>query len=139
MIPAADLYPAIATRLHTAGVGVWKTSGMYADSETGIVIKRMPATPHTVITLTLYDRPMNFNPRFTHERLRLQARVRTPTGRVIDVDTLAEKVTAALIGDHMDWSGIPVTKCHRASYLPVGEDSNGRPEISMNFELILPR
>lgn len=139
MTPATSLYEAVAVVLHSAGAGVWKPSGVYTDAETGIVLKRMPQTPDAAIVLTIYDRDRHTDPGLPDEMVRLQVRVRTAKGRPDSVDTLAEAVTAALTGDHLDWSGITITQSRRASYLPLGFDSSDRPEISMNFGLLLPR
>lgn len=139
MIPATNLYEAIAAAIHTASAGVWKTGRAYTDTETGIVIKKMPQSPDNAIVLTIYDRKTQPDPRLPDELVRLQVRVRTAKGRPDSVDLLAEAVTSAITGDHLDWSGIRVTKCMRTSYLPLGFDSSDRPEISMNFDLILPR
>lgn len=139
MIPATSLYEAIATVLHTFGAGIWKPSGVYAESETGIVIKKMPQSPDSIISLTIYDRDTSPNPGLTHETIRIQIRLRTPKGRPDSVDSLAEHVTTALSGHHLDWTENTVTRCHRRSYMPLGEDANGRNELTLNFELILPR
>ncbi len=139
MIPATQLYEAAALVLDTAGAGVWKPDGAYTKTETGIILKKMPTAPDNTIVLTLYGRDTNPSPALTHEIINLQVRVRTAKGRPDSVDTLAEHVTAALHGDHLNWSGIAITKCHRISYLPLGFDANDRPEISLNFQLILPR
>lgn len=139
MIPATSLYEATAAVLDAAGVGLWKPSGVYGAGETGIVIKKMPQAPDSIISLTIYDRDTSPNPELTHETIRLQVRLRTTKGRPDSVDSLAEDVTTALSGHHLDWTGTTVTRCHRRSYMPLGEDANGRNELTLNFELILPR
>jgi len=138
MKPATDIYEAIATRLHTKGAAVWNPTGIYTPTQCGIILKKMPASPDNAVVLTIYDRPTSMSRRTREDTIRLQIRARTSKGRPDSVDTLAENITTALEGDHQTWSNILFAHIRRISYLPLGFDANDRPEISMNFELILP-
>lgn len=138
MTAASVLLEAIAQRLAAAGVGTWSPTGAYTTGQTGITISTMPQAPDRAIVLTLYDRVEHEDPDLTDELVRLQVRVRTAKGRPDAADTLAETVHAALRAHHVVWSGVPITRVHRRSYLPLGLDSNGRPEVSMNYEVLLP-
>lgn len=138
MTPATTLYEAIAQQIAAHTTAKWSPTGAYLPGDIGITIKKMPQTPDAVIALTIHDRDTHRDPGLPDELIRFQARLRTGKGRPDNVDELAEEVTAALQGDHQDWSGIRVTKCHRYSYIPMGFDQNDRPELALNFELILP-
>lgn len=136
--PAVSLYEAIATRIAARTDAVWNPTGAYSASQTGIVFKAMPQSPDSAVVLTIHDRPKHQDPGLPDEMIRVQVRLRTPKGNPIAVDTLAEAVTAALEGDHLLWSGITVTTCRRYSHIPMGFDANQRPELALNFELIIP-
>lgn len=138
MTAASVLLEAIAQRLAAVGVGTWSPNVRYEAGQTGITISTMPQAPDCAIVLTLYDRVEHEDPDLTDELVRLQVRVRTAKGRPDAADTLAEAVHAAIRAHHVVWSDIPITRVHRRSYLPLGLDSNGRPEVSMNYELLLP-
>lgn len=137
-VPATALYTALAERLHAAGVATWNPAGVYTPGQTGITLAVMPTAPDRAVVLTVYERDEHTDPALTDERVRVQVRVRTAKGRPDGADTLAEAVHAVLRAHHVTWSGVLITRVHRVSYLPLGLDSNGRPEVSMNYELLLP-
>jgi len=49
-----NLLTGIAQLLATAGLGVWRDTGIYTAAETGIVFDTVPQAPDRVITLTDY-------------------------------------------------------------------------------------
>lgn len=138
MIPATDLYEAIAIRIAARTDAIWNPAGAYTADQTGIVFKAMPQSPDSVVALAIHDRDEHRDPNLPDELIRFQVRLRTPKGNPVAVDTLAEAVTSALKGDHMDWSGFTITTCRRYSYIPMGFDTNMRPELALNFEALLP-
>lgn len=138
MTAAEALYAAIATQIAAHTTAVWNPTGIYTASQTGITIKAMPQSPDSIVALTIHDRDDHRDPGLPDQAIRFQVRLRTPKGNPVTVDTLAEAVTAALKGDHMNWGGITITTCHRYSYIPMGFDANNRPELALNFELLLP-
>lgn len=134
--PTKLVAEAAARRLAEAGVAVWNPTGMYTADQKAITIKAVPQDPDQVIALTVYSKQRSPNPDLTDEVVMLQVRVRA--GRYpTDVDDLADAADVALSGHHLEWPGLTVARAHRVSYMPLGPDSNGRHETTMNYELRL--
>ncbi|MBG0560726.1 minor capsid protein [Actinoplanes aureus] len=120
-----------AEHLHSAGVGVWRTSGIYTAGETAIVIRAIPPSPDQLITLASY--PVASAPGLADVTEGLQIRVRgTKDPRVAsDIgDAIFDLLDSA---EGLRWGGIPIVQVWRQSYAPLGTDSSGRWEISHNY------
>lgn len=138
-IGAHDLLVAFAHRLAGSGVADFDPVGMYQPDQVGVVFEVVPDTPTSVVVLSVYDRQGNRNPRLTNEMVYLQARVRTGPRAPVDVHTLAEAVHAQLeTHREISVSGAVLPRVHRISYIPMGRDSKDRPEISLNYEVVVP-
>jgi hypothetical protein len=130
----SDLLTGAAEYLAAAGVGVWSPTGTYTDTDTGIVIGRMPATPDRAIVLALYDVDTTS---LSHVLAGLQVRCRGPrTSDPRPVSDLADAVYEALHGaQHVTLGGVRVPLIWRQSHAWIGADDNRREETASNFYL----
>src|SRR5690606_22439626 len=120
--------------LDDAGVGVWRTSGIYTAGETGIVIRAVPQTPDRVITLAAYPLGTGI-PGVADHQTAVQIRIRGTTDPRV-CDDLADAVYEALDGlGNVTLDGVDVVQAWRQSYTSLGQDSNGRWERSENYYL----
>lgn len=126
------LLTGLAEHLAAAGIGVWHADGStYTAGEVGILIRAIPQAPDQVITLAPYvvASPIGM----ADYTLGVQVRCRgTRDPRV--VEDLGDAVFDLLdsIG-RTTWGGVPIVDCYRQSYAALGQDSNGRWEVSHNY------
>jgi hypothetical protein len=134
-----DLLHGLAQLLAADGVGVYRDTGVYTDAETGIVIGRVPQSPPAIVALIPY--PLTDDPTLSDSVLGLQLRFRVDGYDPRDVTDLADAAFDSLQG-HPGANLSPTARlliAERTSGVPLGEDSNGRPEWSDSYQLTLHR
>ncbi|MFY1658577.1 minor capsid protein [Micromonospora sp. WMMD1274] len=125
------LLTGLAQHIHAAGVAVWRPTGGYQPTETGIVVRGIPSSPDRIITLAPY--PVTTTPGVADVTQGVQLRLRGTTDpRVVEDlgDALFDLLDSAT---GLVWSGIPVVHVYRQSYAALGADGNGRWESSHNY------
>jgi hypothetical protein len=133
-----DLMTGVAQRLHAAGVGVWKPTGAYLDTEVGIVLGVPSQQPPSLIALAVYR--VADDPALSDSVVGLQVRVRGSDEDPRKADDLADGVFDALQGLHgADVNGVRLVYSRRTSMLPLGVDGNGRQERTDNYDLTVHR
>lgn len=134
-----DLLHGLAQLLAADGVGVYRDTGVYADTETGIVIGTVPQNPPAVVALIPY--PLTDDPTLSDSVQGLQLRFRVDGSDPRDVTDLSDLAFNSLQGrGAVDLS--PTARlllAERRSGIPLGEDANGRPEWADTYQLTLHR
>ncbi|MEV5509049.1 minor capsid protein [Streptomyces orinoci] len=126
-----DLLDGLARLLHEQSVGVYRTDGPYAASETAITIDATPPTPDRVICLSAY--PVTESSALTDTTTGIQVRTRGGLDPR-DVTALDDAVFDVLHGaGPFQWGAAHVQLIFRASAAPIGADSSGRAERSSNY------
>jgi hypothetical protein len=132
-----DLLDGYARLIAEAGVGIYRESGQYTTTETGITIAKVPDTPDRIITLTPYD--VDSTSGLTDVTEGLQIRFRTGPDPRPALD-LEDAVFEALhMREHTLVGGIPVALSWRQSWSWIGADARGRLELTANYYLRLSR
>ncbi|MEU1141777.1 minor capsid protein [Streptomyces sp. NPDC005885] len=126
----SSLLDGIAALLAEAGVGVWRPDGVIEDPDTGIFRGVMPDTPDRAVGLTAY--PVTDDDT-TNAATGVQARMRA--GRHPDaIDDLADAVWDVLHNrQHYDLNGVHVSLSWRQSQAWIGQDAQGRMELTSNY------
>lgn len=93
-----NLATGFAQLLAASGVGTWNPAGMYASTDTGIVLKVMPTVPDNAITLSTY--PVTDDPTTADTVTGLQVKTRSGGQDPRPVDDLADEVFDQLQGLH---------------------------------------
>ena len=130
-----NLRTGIAAALNTAAIGVWREASAYAAGETAIVFGTFPQDPARAVCLSLYG--VGDEPSLSDSTIGLQVRTRWDGQDPRLVDDLAALVLDYLHGK-TDWTlstGVHVVQCLRKSWVPLGQDTNGRWERSDNYYL----
>ncbi len=126
------LLTGLAEHLQTAGVGLWRPTGVYQPADTAIVIRNIPQSPDRVITLAAYPVGQDAQGLADHTS-GVQIRVRAGVDPR-ECDDLADAVYDLLdSAAGLVFGGIPVVQMWRQSYTPLGQDSNSRWERSENY------
>jgi hypothetical protein len=134
-----DVLHGVALILSGAGVGTYRESGAYLDTETGIVIGKVPQTPAAIIALNPY--PLTDDATLSDSVLGMQVRCRVDGQDPRDVTDLTDAVFDVLQA-HPSTDLSPTARlliAERTSGVPLGEDSNGRPEWADSYQLQLHR
>jgi len=132
----ASLLTAVAQLLAGAGAGVWKPTGVYLDSEVGIILGVPTQAPPSQIALAAYN-PSD-DSALSDSVVQVQVRMRgADMGKV---DDLADVVFDALQGLRGTTVGTGrLVYARRHSALPLGVDGNGRFERTDNYTLTVHR
>lgn len=119
-----DLLTGLAVELQAAGIGSWDEAGIYADSETGIVLGNVPQSPPRIITLSAYG--VSDHPTLSDSVVGVQVRCRWEGEDPRPVDDLADRVYNHLHGKvAMELTtGVVIIQCLRQSASPLGQDAN---------------
>lgn len=127
-----DLLTGVAEHLAAQGVGTWRTTGVYAATETGIVLGLLPPSPDNVIALTGYS--VSDDPTLSDGVMGVQVRTRTKGLDPRPTADLADAIFDALqgLGDVV-LGGVRVQIVTRQSWVPLGADANGRQQRSDNY------
>lgn len=128
-----DLAVGFAQLLADVSVGTWKSSGVYAPTETGIVLRALPQAPDRVIVLSAYgvDDDLTMGDDVTG----LQVTTRWGGGDPRMTDDLADLVFNQLHAMPRTTlsTGIVVEQCFRRSVVSIGQDGNSRWRTTQNF------
>lgn len=139
MITDRVLLDALAQWMHTLGIAVYDTEGMYGTPVLpAVVFGAMPDTPHNAVTLNVYDtsiaRDDTGNPDYW-----VQFRFRAQGNDPRAVGDMADQLAAHLL-DHTHVALTPqveVRHAHRTVRTPVGMDTNRRYERADSYRLSL--
>jgi len=126
-----EVVAALAEHIAAAGMGTWRPTGVYAATETGIVVKAMPPTPNRVIVISPY--PVAESAHLSDLTLGLQLRCRGSKDPR-DVDEMADDLRELLHGARGLVLG-PARIAHlwRQSHASTGVHANDRWTTSSNF------
>jgi hypothetical protein len=133
---ATDLSNGIATMISNAGIAVYNTSSVYADSATGIVFKDMPAKPDRCVVITVV--PLTDQISMPLGQVMVQVRTRGNPGAPLDVDDLGDSIFAVLHGTTaLTFNSVYVNQMNRHLSVPMGMDSLKRWERADQYYLDL--
>lgn len=122
-----DIVVGVAGLIDAAGLATFKPSGVYADSETGVIFKVVPAKPDRVVVLTAV--PMSDDISMPLGQVMLQVRTRGLPNNPLDVDDLAGPIFDLLQGRTYDTFGdTTVIQVRRTTSIPNGQDAAERFE-----------
>jgi len=128
-----NLLTGIAHLLADANLGTWRDTGIYAATETGIILDTVPATPDRVITLT--DYVVSDDPTLSDSIIGVQVRTRwggADPRPVKDLDGGIFNALHGLEGVTLT-GGVRVVSCFRRSGTSMGQDISNRWGRSSNF------
>lgn len=127
-----SLLTGIAQMLAGAGVGVWRSTGAYTATETGIVFDVIPQAPDQAITLT--DYPVSDDPTLSDSVIGVQVRTRWGGQDPRPVKDLDGAVFDALHGlESVTLGGVHVVSMVRRSGVSLGQDTSNRWMRSSNY------
>lgn len=131
----SNLLTGLAVYLAAGSIeAVYRTSGVFAALETGIVLGSIPQTPDRVITLTVYD--SDDDPALSDSEVRVQVRCRAEGADKRKVDDLGAAIFN-LLQHKLDLvlsTGVKVGQIHRVSGpASLGQDGNSRWSTSSNY------
>lgn len=128
------LLEAIAVRLAAAGVGIYRDSGAYSETERGIVFGIVPPSPSGVLTLAVYQIGQDPDPDLPGRHWRVQVRGREH-GALVLADVM-EDVQTALTAHRTEWDGTRISRCWRLNVAVLGVDDNQRSERADNYHIL---
>lgn len=132
-----NLTHGLAEHLAAAGTGVYRATGVYSDTEVGIVIGAVPTSPPRVLALTPYPLVDDVDQADSVLGLQVRARAGPDPREALD---LLDAVFDVLHGaTHLDLSGSLVHLARRTTSLPLGRDHNGRYEHADTYQLTAHR
>lgn len=117
--------------LEDSGVGVWSTSGGYADSDVAIVLTNPPPSPDRAVALIPY--PVDDDPTLSDSTVGIQVRTRGTADPTVAADLDDDVFDALQNLAGTDVGGVRVTGVRRVSGVSLGEDKNGRYERTSNY------
>lgn len=134
-----DLLEGVAQYLAAGGVGVWKSSGVYTSTETGIILRTLPQSPDRVIVLAAY--PVANDPSLSTTVTGMQVTTRWGGADPRPTDDLTDAVFDRLHGAHgIDLpGGIRLVECLHRSGSTQGQDANQRWRNADNYYLTTHR
>lgn len=131
---AEDISVGFTQIITAAGFAVFNQSAIYADSDTAVVFKAVPAKPDRLVTITVV--PLTDDLAAPQGQLMVQLRYRGIAGNPLDVDTLADAIktlfhglTKTVMGAHT------VVQCDRRQSVPLGQDDLKRWSRADQFYL----
>lgn len=125
-----------AQLLATASVATWKSTGVYAAAETGIVLGGLPQSPDRVIAVAAYG--VDDDPALSDSTIGLQVTTRWGGQDPRPVGDLTGQVFEELHGRHdfdllTGADVVHVVQCLRRSWTSLGQDANQRWRVVQNF------
>lgn len=124
----------LATYLAEHGIGTYRPSGVYDDTETGIVVGTVPQQPPRIVALTPY--PLATDATQADDVIGLQVRARSAGTDPRDALDLSDAAFDVLVGaTHLDLSGVVVHLVEHTGSAPMGRDASGRYEHVSNYQL----
>lgn len=131
---AEDISVGFAQIIDAADIAVFNAGGIYADSDTGVVFKAVPAKPDRLVTVTVV--PLTDEIAAPQGQVMVQLRYRGLPGEPLDVDALADNIkplfhglTNTVMGAHT------VVQCDRRQSVPLGQDDLKRWSRADQFYL----
>jgi hypothetical protein len=127
------LLTGIAQLLAAANLGVWRDTGIYTATETGIVFDVVPQSPDNIITLT--DYAVSDDPTLSDSVIGVQVRTRCAGQDPRPVKDLDGAIFNALHGLESVTlaGGVHVVSMVRRSGVSLGIDANNRWMRSSNY------
>jgi hypothetical protein len=129
-----DLLNGIAGMIVTAGIGVLNTNGVYASTDTGIIMLVMPGSPDRVIVLNAVSQGDNIT--IPLGQVMVQVRVRGLPNNPLDALDLSDSIFAVLHGaTNLTFGSVHVIQMNRKVNVPMGQDDVKRSEIADQYYL----
>lgn len=128
----SDLGTGLAEHLASNDIGEWDTTGVYATTDTGIVVGAMPPTPDRCIVITAYTSAEEYADQ-ADTVVMVQARCRA--GRhPDDVNDLADEIKDLIDGaTYLTLNGVEIVQILWRSGAWLGRDANDRFERTDNY------
>lgn len=128
-----NLLNGFAYLLDAAAVGTFDLTGAYTANQTGIVFKKLPQSPGSVIGLSTY--PITDDPTLSDSVTGLQVLTRSAVANSSATDDLADLVFDHLHGlyDVLLSSGVRVVQCLHHGGGSLGQDDQDRWVRSDNY------
>jgi hypothetical protein len=126
----SSILTGLAELLDSAGLGVYRPDGVYADDEVGIFLHRLPEAPDKAYAITPY--PVE-DTGLTDVTDGIQIRMRAgPDPR--EVLDMADAVRDLLhMRENTLAGGVRLALIWRQSQAPMGQDAHGREELTSNY------
>lgn len=126
----SQIITGLAQLLDAAGLGVYRTDGVYADAETGIFLHRMPEGPDKAYAITPYPvEDTGLSDVIDGVQIRMRA---GPDPR--EVLDMADAVRDLLhMREALVVGGVRLSLIWRDSQAPMGQDQHGREELTSNY------
>lgn len=132
----SDLCLGLAQYLSSNGVGVYKASGGYVSTDTGIFIKGLPDTPDRAISITTYA--TSDMVKIAQTTVRVQFWLRGIPNNTLDVDDLGDALFELVQGmENRDFGAAHVIQAYRISSGQLGSDTANRAQRSDNYQFDL--
>ncbi|MFD4788799.1 minor capsid protein [Streptomyces sp. NPDC058459] len=127
----SSLLDGIAGLLAEADIGVWRPDSVLQDGEVGIFRATMPDSPDRALALTAY--PVTDDDT-ANAITGVQVRMRAGPDGVDAIDDMADVVFDVLHNRrHFEVGGVHVALSWRNSQGWIGQDSQGRMELTANY------
>lgn len=131
---ADDISRGFAQMVEDSGLAVFNEAGAYGPTDTGVVMKAVPAAPDRLVTITVV--PLSDDIAAPQGQVMVQLRYRGLPNNPLDVDNLADAVkplfhglTNTVMGAHT------VVQCDRRQSVPLGQDELKRWSRADQFYL----
>jgi hypothetical protein len=129
-----DLLNGLAGMVVAGGLGVFNPNGIYAASDTGIIMLIMPASPDRVIVLNAVSQGDNIT--MPLGQVMVQVRVRGLPNNPLDALDLSDSLFGILHGTRdLTFGSVHVIQMNRKVNVPMGQDSAKRTEIVDQYYL----
>jgi len=132
---ATDISVGLASVIAGAGLGiVYNPTTAYTASQTGIVMKSVPATPDRVVVISVI--PMSDELAAPSGEVTVQIRTRGTPNSALDVDDLADSIKPILHGlKAQTWGSVQLVQMFRNNAVTLGQDDSKRWERVDDYTL----
>lgn len=132
---ATDISVGIASLIAGAGLGVtYSTTTPYTATQTGVVMKSVPATPDRVVVISVI--PMTDELAAPSGQVMVQIRTRGIPDNALDVDELADSIKPVLHGlKGLTWGTVQLVQMVRNNAVTLGQDQSKRWERVDDYTL----
>jgi hypothetical protein len=129
-----DLLNGLAGMIAAAGFGVFNPNGVYASTDTGIIMLIMPGSPDRVIVLNAVSQGDNIT--IPLGQVMVQVRVRGLPNNPLDALDLSDSIFAILHGTKdLTFGSVHVIQMNRKVNVPMGQDDVKRSEMVDQYYL----
>jgi hypothetical protein len=132
----SDLLLGLAQLVSDASVGIYRATGGYVATDTGIFIKGLPDFPDRAISITTYA--TSDMVKIAQTTVRVQFWLRGVPNNTLDVDDIGDAIFALVQGmENRDFGTAHVIQAYRTSSGQLGADTANRSQRSDNYQFDL--